>query len=489
MDAAADSSRARLFWAGRPGGNASRSYRLLRPQLGGWNLRSLLHFGDAVAAAWAVVVALWIWSAIDGHAFTLLYVKSQATYFLLIGAWLLQMRTQLAYHPSVSFSLRRTAIAVARAAATGAGLYAVFYFFAPREMLPRLVILNFLALTAMMTLAWRATCRHVLASRMQRVPVAVVGTGPAGRFVAELLMEKAPHKEVVALVHVGNRGQRHSAEQPPVVAPQVLRQLVAHAHVSELVAATDGETGAEVLRTVVSAQERGIDVVSMQAVYEELLRRLPLRYVEPARTVASLSHARRISSASWMLKRGIDAVAGCIGCAVLALLLPVLALGVWLDVGRPVFFRQERLGLAGRPFRLIKLRTMAADSGREGTRSVGVDGPRVSGFGRFLRRSRLDETPQFWNVLWGEMSLVGPRPEWAALVDELVRRIPCYRERLFVRPGLTGWAQVNYGYASSVEDVATRLEYDLYYIKHRSLWLDAEIVWRTVWTMVTLSGR
>lgn len=193
---------------------------------------------------------------------------------------------------------------------------------------------------------------------------------------------------------------------------------------------------------------------------------------------------------SWRLKHGIDLLVGCTALALLSPLLMLVVLAVWLDVGRPVFFRQERVGLAGRRFQLIKFRTLRRDVElaelRTGSR---IDTPLPSRFGRFLRRSRLDEMPQFWNVVRGDMSLVGPRPEWTETFAHLDRCIPLYRERLRVRPGLTGWAQVNCGYASSVEDAARKLEYDLYYIEHRSLRLDVEIALRTMWTVVTLRGR
>ena len=145
--------------------------------------------------------------------------------------------------------------------------------------------------------------------------------------------------------------------------------------------------------------------------------------------------------------------------------------------------------LAGRNFRVLKFRTMGPDAERDGPRWAEADDPRASRFGRFLRRSRLDEFPQFWNVLRGEMSLVGPRPERPEFLADLVRRIPSYRERLLVRPGVSGWAQVNYRYGGSVDGALDKLEYDLYYIKHRSFWLDAAIVWRTIWTVLALGGR
>ena len=138
---------------------------------------------------------------------------------------------------------------------------------------------------------------------------------------------------------------------------------------------------------------------------------------------------------------------------------------------------------------MLKLRTMGADAETDGPRWAEAEDARASRIGRVLRRSRLDEFPQFWNVLRGEMSLVGPRPERPEFASELVGRIPCYRERLLVRPGISGWAQVNYRYTSSVDSTLDKLEYDLYYIKHQSFRLDAVILWRTIWTVLALGGR
>src|SRR3990172_2805329 len=159
------------------------------------------------------------------------------------------------------------------------------------------------------------------------------------------------------------------------------------------------------------------------------------------------------------------------------------------ESGRPIFYRQARLGQGGRPYNVLKLRTMRQDAEADGQAHWTEDAdPRTTRVGRLLRKVHLDEFPQFWNVLNGSMSLVGPRPERPELVRELEQKIPFYRARLLIKPGVTGWAQVNYGKGSSVEGSAEKLEFDLYYIKHRSLWMDLRIVLRTVGAVFGFRG-
>jgi len=154
-----------------------------------------------------------------------------------------------------------------------------------------------------------------------------------------------------------------------------------------------------------------------------------------------------------------------------------------------VLFTQRRLGQGGRPYNLLKFRTMIQDAEADGEAHWAQEGdPRATKVGLFLRKTHLDEFPQFWNVLKGEMSLVGPRPERPEIVAQLEKRIPFYRARLLTKPGITGWAQINYGKGASVEGSAEKLEYDLYYIKHRSLMMDLWIMLRTVGSIVGFQG-
>jgi lipopolysaccharide/colanic/teichoic acid biosynthesis glycosyltransferase len=174
--------------------------------------------------------------------------------------------------------------------------------------------------------------------------------------------------------------------------------------------------------------------------------------------------------------------------ALLVLSLPVMllvAIAVRLDSSGPVLFRQVRVGERGRMFTMLKFRSMTSDAERDGqARWAAVRDPRVTRVGRVLRKYRLDELPQLWNVVRGEMALVGPRPERPELVADLVRQVPFYQPRHFVRPGITGWAQVYAPYASSVDETVDKLSYDLYYLKHSSLTTDLGVMLRTAGVMV-----
>jgi lipopolysaccharide/colanic/teichoic acid biosynthesis glycosyltransferase len=186
----------------------------------------------------------------------------------------------------------------------------------------------------------------------------------------------------------------------------------------------------------------------------------------------------------------MDIFGALVGLMILGAVLPFTAIATMLDSGFPIFYSQTRLGKGGSVFRIYKFRTMKQNAEADGEAKLAEEhDPRVTRVGNFLRRTRLDEMPQFLSVLRGEMSLVGPRAERPELVAGFQKQIPFYRARLLVKPGLTGWAQINYGYVASVTETAVKLEYDLYYIKHRTLTMDFNIVLRTIGTVLRRSGR
>jgi exopolysaccharide biosynthesis polyprenyl glycosylphosphotransferase len=187
------------------------------------------------------------------------------------------------------------------------------------------------------------------------------------------------------------------------------------------------------------------------------------------------------------LKRLSDILLASIGLVLALLLLPFAAAAIWLDDRGPVFFRQPRVGRNRVLFDIVKLRTMRADKGGDSYTRAGD--ARITRFGHFLRATRLDEVPQLWNVFIGDMSLIGPRAEWAKLVEDYEKKIPCYHFRHLVKPGITGWAQVNYDYGENIEDTLRKLEYDLYYIRYFSFVLDASIVLKTIHLMLFGKGR
>lgn len=234
-------------------------------------------------------------------------------------------------------------------------------------------------------------------------------------------------------------------------------------------------------RHLLRAQARGLRLYSDAEFWERQLRRIDLESVEvPAaigHTGAPLSGRGRLDAA---LHRGFDIVLSLILLLFTLPLMLLTALAVRLDSRGPVLYRQERVGLGGRPFTLLKFRSMRTDAEARGPVWAAQRDPRVTRIGGFIRLVRIDELPQLVNILRGQMSFIGPRPERPHFVAQLEQIIPAYAERALVKPGLTGWAQVNYPYGASVEDARAKLSYDLYYVKHRSLWLDLMILLATV---------
>jgi exopolysaccharide biosynthesis polyprenyl glycosylphosphotransferase len=244
------------------------------------------------------------------------------------------------------------------------------------------------------------------------------------------------------------------------------------------------------VEALMACWEQGIAVCTMPDLYERVLGRVPVDHV--GRNLPSVLPADDGPTVRLfhLMKRGTDALFGIIGLAAMALIAPFVAAANALFCPGPLFYRQARVGRAGRPFTVTKFRTMRpdAENGTGAVWSVECD-PRITSVGRFLRKTRLDELPQLLNVVRGEMSLIGPRPERPEFVQDLAAQIPFYRARHAVRPGLTGWAQVRYGYGGSVEDAHVKLEYDLYYVRHAGFYLDALILLKTIAVVLRLQGR
>ena len=190
-----------------------------------------------------------------------------------------------------------------------------------------------------------------------------------------------------------------------------------------------------------------------------------------------------------LIKRLLDIIGSVLGLIFLALIYPLIALVIVIDDGFPILFKQVRVGKSGKKFVLYKFRSMKKDAEEDGIARFAVENDdRVIRVGTFLRRSHLDEIPQFINVIKGDITLVGPRAERPEMVEDLQQDIPFYRARLFVKPGVTGWAQINYGYASNIKETAIKLEHDLYYIMHRNFMLDLLIIFRTLGDVVGFRG-
>jgi sugar transferase (PEP-CTERM system associated) len=316
--------------------------------------------------------------------------------------------------------------------------------------------------------------------------ILVLGTGPDAQTVDQTLSAR-PGLSVVGFYPIG-QCQGAIADARVVGGGRTVEQTVQELAVDEVIVAVREQRGGVIpMPELLSCRMRGVRVTTLSAFFERVGGQVPIDTLKASWLV--YGEGFRQSRLRTFVKRSFDI---CVASVLLVLALPLMiiaALIIRCESGGPVIYRQERVGRAGKPFTLLKFRSMRADAESDGrARWAQTNDPRVTPFGRFMRRSRIDELPQLWNVLKGEMSFVGPRPERPCFVAELERDIPYYAARHSVKPGITGWAQVRYSYGASTEETVRKLQYDLYYVKNHSLLLDLFILFETVRVVVFGEG-
>ncbi len=451
--------------------------------------RALLLLGDVLAAAVAALWAIWLWTLTSGDQFAWPFLRSHAGWIaVLVPAWIL-LNLDLYTSRIVNSWTALTGRLLANAG-LALGLYLVLFFLAPRDLLPRLLILYFIAGAFLLGLAWRRVYLRLVVSRYLQRRALVVGAGWAGEVIVSTLAHFQP-REYSVLGFIDEDPAKHgqTVQGVPVLggAAALLPAVRAHA-ATEVILAVLGELPGATFQALLECQALGLPVLRMSSLYEAVTGRVPIEHLDADLMVTSFIEPADRGQVFLMAKRLADLGTALVGLTALAVLLPFVGAAIWLESRGPVFYGQTRLGQGGRLFTLWKFRTMIPEAEADGRpRWADPNDERVTRVGRWLRRYRLDEAPQFWNVLQGHLSLIGPRPERPEFIAELEREIPFYRARHLVKPGITGWAQVNYGYSATVADAAVKLQWDLYYIKHRSAWLDIVILLRTIG--VVLSGQ
>jgi exopolysaccharide biosynthesis polyprenyl glycosylphosphotransferase len=450
----------------------------------------LLIVGDLFMASIATFVALAMWAQLDWLGFSIEFVRARATWFVLLPlVWLLLMVNM--YELRRAGSWRETQRGIIGAATIGVVLYLVVYFSSPPGSLPRRAVLYFLFLAVVLTALWRWTYVRVFTTPTFMRRILIVGAGDSGRTMCSLIQGmRPPPFDLIGFVDDDRTKQGQEIDGVKVLGGnEELLELIEANQISDIIVAILGPMNGEMFQALLDAQERGLQIIRMPLAYEELLGQVPIRHLESDWLLRSFVDELRVSEFYMLAKRMLDILGGLTGVIILLLIYPWVGLAILLESGRPITFIQTRLGKGGNPFGTYKFRTMHQDAEADGQAHWAVVGdPRTTRVGRLLRKIHLDEFPQFIHVLTGDMSLVGPRPERPELVIELEKQIPFYRARLLVKPGITGWAQINYGKGASIEGSAEKLEYDLYYIKHRGLLMDIRILLRTVGSMLGLRG-
>jgi exopolysaccharide biosynthesis polyprenyl glycosylphosphotransferase len=388
-------------------------------------------------------------------------------------------------------------------AGLAAGLAGLFYLAIPWLTPPlgsRLQAFGFVGLAVVGIVGWRAVYAQLLFQPLFQRRVLVVGRGAASRALARELHAAASAPRANPFRGSGCRVVGYVEDElgpprgPPLSTP-ILKPTDNLVHLArclgadEIIVADEGHLSPLLREAIMDCREVGLAVTPLSLAYERLTARLPIEYA--AQDVSIIVGAADSPSARlyWAGKRLMDVVISLIGVSLVGLLSSPIALANALSSPGPLFYRQHRVGRGGRPFVLIKFRTMIPGAEAVvGAQWAASDDGRATPIGRWLRRTRLDELPQFINVLRGEMSVVGPRPERAQFVGQLMHHLPLYRARHAVPPGITGWAQLRYHYGNTIEDARIKLEYDLYYVKYAGFFLDLLIILQTIPSMLQLKG-
>jgi exopolysaccharide biosynthesis polyprenyl glycosylphosphotransferase len=434
--------------------------------------RVVLAIGDFVVAALATVLAYALLHRPNAHPLELIDP------FIIGTIWVLSLVVTDGYAFQIPSNRLESGVAVVKALPISS-LLTVLVFFIHPYVLSRPVLLGAIGISGGLMILLRTTlARALLHESLATQVVVIADTAPNPELIAALHAARFEYRVVGTLM----RDEGHDAAWLVDQARSLLNRTGA-----QEVVASNNE-----LRLVPGLIEecltRGVRLVSAASLVETYMGRVPLDSIDvhwylglPDSDVWKRPYAAG--------RRLFDLVLSLIVGVPFLVVLPVLALLIKLDSPGPVFLVQRRVGESGREFGLLKLRTMANDAEANGAQYASDKDPRVTRVGRFLRATRLDEFPQLMNIIKAEMSFIGPRPERPEFERDLEAKIPHFRSRLLIKPGLTGWAQIKGGYASSTEEISRKLEYDLYYIKNRSFRLDLQILFGTFGTVLGWRGR
>lgn len=361
-------------------------------------------------------------------------------------------------------------------------LSALVYVYPQIDIAHYVLLLGLVFLTLGLVI-WRSLYEWILGQDVFRERVYVLGGGDRARMIAEMLRtRKDAGMEVVAF-------------EPMPVDPEERREAFKATlesfrgrarSIDRVVVALEDRRGSLPLRELLKLRFDGVVIEEAGSLLERLTGKLYLDGLRPSNFI--YSEGFRVRPSQQLARRIVSTLAAAIGLLIFLPFFPFVVLAVRLSSPGPIFFRQTRVGMGGKNFTVFKFRTMRTDAEVAGAKWASKDDPRATRVGRFMRKTRIDEVPQLWNVLRGDMGFVGPRPERPEFVPWLSENIPYFDLRHMIRPGLTGWAQVRYGYGATLEEAREKLEYDLYYIKHMTLGLDLLIMFETVKTILRRRG-
>jgi exopolysaccharide biosynthesis polyprenyl glycosylphosphotransferase len=425
-------------------------------------------------------------------------------WFLILGAiWFPLAYAFDCYDPRIAGRFSETAKARIKTGLIASFIYLLIPFLTPALPSSRLLFLSLPLFLVGLTIALSGIYDLARGRSLFLQRALVIGAGRAGKEIARVLREQGRGVyDIVGFVDddQAKQGSTLRVEMLNVQLSNVqtfnvlgdrhaLLDLIRKHQIKTVILAVKREVNGEFLQILTDCLELGVEIVPMPVLYEKLTGRVPIEHVGSQwHAVMPLQNpGERLLWAA--AKRLMDIVLVSLGLTCLAAAMPFIAAAIYIDSPGPIFYTQMRVGKRGRVFKAYKFRSMRPDAEKGKAVWAAKNDSRVTRVGGILRKTHVDEFPQFWNILKGEMSVVGPRSERPEFVEELTREIPFYRVRHAVRPGMAGWGLVKQGYGGSKEEAVLKLQYDLYYIKHQSLWLDIVILIKTIIDTLTFRGR
>ncbi len=367
--------------------------------------------------------------------------------------------------------------------------YLLTPFYTPTLPENRLQIVYFYLAVNLALFVWRyAYITFISAPRFFK-RVLLIGNSEDIEWVANSLEKSDPNYRAIGYINTGTK--KIITDTLVEFDTLSISETIEKYTISEIVVALSKTEEMTVLlnNKLIALLEKGVPIKEYTQVYEELTRKVPIQFIaEDFYRYFPFSRSNQ-NKLYLFFHRLMDLVLSIVGLLFGILISPCIIIGNLLGNRGPLFYKQVRVGKNGENFKIYKLRSMVIDAEKDGARYAEKKDTRVTTFGRFLRRTRIDEIPQFINVIKGDMSLIGPRPERPVFVETLSKKIPFYEIRHLVKPGVTGWAQVNAKYGMTQEDIMEKLQYDLYYIKHRSFFLDSKIILKTLSTIIFFRGQ
>mgnify|MGYP003582714395 FL=1 len=409
-----------------------------------------------------------------------------SVYLLLLGGVFEMYNLQVAGHP---FQILKSILLTTSVTVL---LYLLTPFLSPQLPKSRLQLLVFYGTIFFALYLWRIVYVKFLASnRFVQNVILICDKGQLEQLVIDL-EEADPYYRIIGYVNSDKETKEEIAYKLKKEIPvDQLSKFVIRFGVSEIVVAsqkTDGIT-TELYQQLLHLLESGKSIREYVHVYENKTQRIPVHQIAED-FYRFFPFSRNNQNKLYLYQvRFFELLFSITGIAIGALMVPFLVVANWFWNRGPLFYTQERVGKDGALFKIYKFRSMVENAESNGAVFSKIGDTRVTPFGKFLRKTRIDEIPQFLNILKGDMGVIGPRPERPMFVEEISAIMPFYETRHIIKPGLTGWAQVNYNYGESIEESLVKLQYDLYYIKHRSVFIDISIVFKTISTVVFYRGQ